>query len=344
MTVNAAGQRSFLPLCLIALAAAILSVQFLLTKKLTLDNVPVFQIVACRGAVQALGCFTCFVYMRRPLRTCLGESGEQTLWLCVCGFLCFTGAAFAFAAVSLLNLAEMQVLLSSTPVITALCAWVLLGERWHWNEFTSAGTTILGVLVVAMPGLLVGDATFSGQWHSWRHVVGVLFTLSNSASSALNFSCVRILGTRVKAHFLVVTMVNGLAQFVFGILASFVMGFLTGKYPVWLSRDDWLFVLAVGFLSISSQGCTIWGMQREKSALGSVVLQGLGPVCAFLLQIVFLPSEPIVLSTLFGFAVIFVGLVVAVYGKWHRERQEQRVLPMSEPNSSSPCMYEKLQG
>ena len=42
-------------------------------------------------------------------------------------------------------------------------------------------------------------------------------------------------------------------------------------------------------------------MQREKSALGSVVLVGLGPVFAFILQIVFLPGEPIAASHTGGF-------------------------------------------
>mmetsp|Transcript_58185 Transcript_58185/g.154951 ORF Transcript_58185/g.154951 Transcript_58185/m.154951 type:complete len:86 (-) Transcript_58185:318-575(-) len=84
-------------------------------------------------------------------------------------------------------------------------------------------------------------------------------------------------------------------------------------------------------------------MQREKSALSSVVVQGLGPVYAFVLQIVFLPTESVAPSTLVGFGMILVGLAVAVVGKWHRERHEQKVLPTTAPQASNLGEYQKLQ-
>ena len=129
----------------------------------------------------------------------------------------FGGTAFAFAALSFINLGEMQVLQSTNPVMTALFAWLVVGEQWHWNEFTSASTTILGVFFVVMPSLLSGHASSSGHWHSWKHYAGVLCTLSSSTSGAASFTCMRILGTRVKVHVLVVTLMNGLAQLVLGL-------------------------------------------------------------------------------------------------------------------------------
>jgi len=344
MPSHAARHVSFLPLCVLVCATACLSVQFLFTKKLTLYGVQMFQIIAVRGAVQTAGCIASFVYIRRPFRTCFGESRQETTWLCGCAIMSFSGTAFAFAALSFINLGEMQVLLSTNPVMAALCAWLVVGEQWHWNEFTSASTTILGVFFVVMPSLLSGHASSSGHWHSWTHYAGVLLTVSSSASAAAMFTCMRILGTRVKVHVLVVMLINGLAQLVLGLVSSVGFGFLTGDYPVWFSRDDLFLAVGVGCLSIASQGLTIWGMQREKSALGSVVFQGLGPVFAFILQIVFLPGEPIAASTLAGFAIILVGLVVAVYGKWQRERREQKILPTTEPSSSSGGKYQKLQG
>eukprot|EP00450_Noctiluca_scintillans_P001104 CAMPEP_0194497566 /NCGR_PEP_ID=MMETSP0253-20130528/14463_1 /TAXON_ID=2966 /ORGANISM="Noctiluca scintillans" /LENGTH=130 /DNA_ID=CAMNT_0039339075 /DNA_START=149 /DNA_END=537 /DNA_ORIENTATION=- len=128
----------------------------------------------------------------------------------------FCGTSFAFAALTFINLAEMQVLLTTNPVMTAFFAWLVIGEQWHWNEFTSASTTILGVFFVVMPSLLSGHAHLSGQWHSWRHYAGALCSLSSSASGAATFTCMRILGTSVKVHFLLVTLMNGLAQLVLG--------------------------------------------------------------------------------------------------------------------------------
>ena len=343
MTAHTVGHKSFLPLCVLVFATAILSVQFLLTKKLTLWGVQVFQIIAVRGAVQATGCLSGLVYLGRPLRTCFGESRQEAAWLSGSAFLGFSGTTCAFAALAFLNLGEMQVLQSITPVIAALFAWVVVGEQWRWNEFTSAGTTILGVLVVVMPEL-TGDADLSGRWSSWAHHAGVLLTVASCACAAAMYSCMRILGTRVKVHFLVVTLMSGVAQLVLGLVFCLGSCMVTGEYPVWFSRDDWLLAVAVGCLSISSQGCTIWGLQREKSALGSVVLQGLGPICAFILQIVFLPSEPIAASTLVGFAIIFTGLVVAVYGKWHREQRARKIFSTTDPGSSSSDTYHKMHG
>uniref|UniRef100_A0A7S1AM05 EamA domain-containing protein n=1 Tax=Noctiluca scintillans TaxID=2966 RepID=A0A7S1AM05_NOCSC len=338
MTTHSPEHTSFLPVCVIAVATCSLSVQFLLIKKLTLDNVPFFQVISLRGAVQAVACVPSFIYLRRPLRTVFGESFQETAWLGGLGLLSFGGVSSAFAALSLLDLAQMQVLQSTAPVMTALFAWVLVGERWHWNEFTSAGTTIMGVIFVAMPGLLSVHAASTGQGHSWRHDVGVLLTLTNSACTAGMYAFIRVLGTRMKVHFVGVTMFNGLVNSVLGFAASFLFGFFTEDYPLWLSFDDWCLALGVCFLSIFSQLCIIWGMQREKSALGSVVVQCLGPVFAFVLQIVFLPNEPIAGSTLAGFGIIFVGLVIAVYGKWYRERQEQKILPTTDKT------YHQLEG
>merc|ERR1719383_1564808 len=140
----------------------------------------------------------------------------------------------------------MQVLLSTNPVMAALCAWLVVGEQWHWNEFTSASTTILGVFFVVMPSLLSGHASSSGHWHSWTHYAGVLLTVSSSASAAAMFTCMRILGTRVKVHVLVVMLINGLAQLVLGLVSSVGFGFLTGDYPVWFSRDDLFLAAGVG--------------------------------------------------------------------------------------------------
>jgi len=334
---------SFMPLCMCALSAGSVSVQFLLTKKLTLHSVPIFQIVVLRGAVQVFGCLVSLVYTGRPLHSWLGETCQETSWLCGRALIGFCGISFAFAAISMLNLGEMQILETTTPIFAAAFAWLLLGERWYWNEFTGAGTTVLGVLFVALPGLWFGHATFSGHWHSWRHDVGVLVALTSSASAAGVFVFVRILGTRVKVHFLVVMLFHGVGQAVLGSIASFVLGFLTGDYPVWFSRQDWLFALGVGWLGFVGQCLMTWGLQREKSALSSVVIQGLGPVYALVLQIVFLPTESVAPSTLVGFGMILAGLAVAVVGKWHRERHEQKVLPTTAPQATSLGEYQQLQ-
>jgi len=339
-TLDSSEQKSYLPLCTITVATCLMSVQFLFIKKLTIDHVPFFQVMSLRGAVQAVACVSILVvHLRQPLRKAFGESCQERAALFGLALVSFGGVSCAFASLALLNLAQMQVLQSTSPVMTALLAWMVIGERWHWNEFLSAGTTILGVIFVAMPGLLTAHAMSTGHQNSWRHDVGVLLVLCTSACTAGMFIFIRLLGTRLKVHFVAVTMFNGMVVSVLSFVASFVFGFFTGEYPFWLSLDDWCLALGVSFLSVVSQLCMIWGTQRVKSALGSVVGEGVGPVSSFILQIVFLPDEPIAITTLVGFSIIFVGLVVAVYGKWQREQQEQNILPT---DVTMPATYTKL--
>jgi len=343
-TLESPQPKSYLPLCAIVVATCLMSVQFLLIKKLTIDHVPFFQVMSLRGAVQAVVCLPIvIVHLRRPLRTVFGESCQERAALFGLALVSFGGLSCAFASLALLNLAQMQVLQSTSPVMTALLAWMVVGERWHWNEFLSAGTTILGVIFVAMPGLLTAHAVSTGQGISWRHDVGVLLTLCTSGYTAIMYIFIKLLGTRLKVHFVAVTMFNGMVVSVLSFVASYVFGFFTGEYPFWLSLDDWCLAVVVSFLSVASQLCMIWGMQREKSALGSVVGQGVGPNSAFILQLFFLPNEPIADSTLAGFCILFLGLVVAVFGKWQRERQEQKNLPLTEPGVTVATAYQKMQ-
>merc|ERR1712136_421031 len=196
--------------CAIVVSTCLMSVQFLLIKKLTINHVPFFQVMSLRGAVQAVVCLPIVtVHLRRPLRTVFGESCQERAALFGLALVSFGGVSCAFASLALLNLAQMQVLQSTSPVMTAGLAWVIIGERWHWNEFLSASTTILGVIFVAMPGLVTADAVSTNHQNSWRHDVGVLLTLCTSACTAGMFIFIRLLGTRLKVHFVAVTMLMG---------------------------------------------------------------------------------------------------------------------------------------
>eukprot|EP00443_Scrippsiella_acuminata_P053818 CAMPEP_0115541766 /NCGR_PEP_ID=MMETSP0271-20121206/90645_1 /TAXON_ID=71861 /ORGANISM="Scrippsiella trochoidea, Strain CCMP3099" /LENGTH=106 /DNA_ID=CAMNT_0002974867 /DNA_START=196 /DNA_END=513 /DNA_ORIENTATION=- len=94
--------------------------------------------------------------IRRPACTWLGESRTEVLWLSCRGIIGFAGISFGYLGVSLLPLAESQVLGQIVPIFAASYAWVLLGEHWHCTDFVGALAAILGVILIAYPALLSG--------------------------------------------------------------------------------------------------------------------------------------------------------------------------------------------
>merc|ERR1712136_728042 len=121
--------------CAIVVSTCLMSVQFLLIKKLTINHVPFFQVMSLRGAVQAVVCLPIvIVHLRRPLRTVFGESCQERAALFGLALVSFGGLSCAFASLALLNLAQMQVLQSTSPVMTALLAWMVVRERGHHNS------------------------------------------------------------------------------------------------------------------------------------------------------------------------------------------------------------------
>lgn len=271
-------------------------------------SVPVFQIIVLRGGVQLVFVVISLLIMRRPVCTWFGESREQFILLCLRTAMGFGAVSFGFEKMRLLPLSEAAVLSAVSPVFTAVFAVCLLGERWHLSEFTSAVAAIVGVIFISMPGLFVGDVPVA-EGSERAHALGIASGLVSCAFVALATVIVRILGTRVKVHFMLLLLFQSLGQMSLGLLTLQ----LVGERWVSLSWWHWFLALSMGSIGFLSQCMGTWGAQREKSALVSVVRQGIAPLCCFFWQLIFIPSQPILWTTVVGFVIIMAGLAVALH-------------------------------
>jgi hypothetical protein len=174
-------------LILIALSAFGFSAQALIVKFLTRsDPVPPMEIVFFRGCFQFAGCcglLGLYPPMCRAPSRWFGDSCVEMRWLGLRGLVGFGGIAFSFQAVSLLGIAEVQVVQTSTPVLAAIYARVLLGEPWLRLEQCAAVVASIGVAL-----------QFGGhhQTHGSDHAAGLAFALAGAASAGGVYVCVGI--------------------------------------------------------------------------------------------------------------------------------------------------------
>jgi len=142
--------------------------------KLAARELPTGEIVLAR-ALLTLG--LSFWLVRRAG---LSPWGTRRLGLAFRGLLGFSGLAFYYLSLVRLPLAEATTLQNVVPVITALLAWRVLGERIGWAAAFALACGVGGVLLVARP--------FS---HASGDSVGVACALAAAVSSATAYVTVR---------------------------------------------------------------------------------------------------------------------------------------------------------
>ena len=274
---------SFGALLLIAVSAFGFSAQALFVKLLTRnDPVPPMQIVFFRGCFQFLGCcglLGLYPPMRRRPARWFGDSLKEMRWLCLRGLVGFGGIAFSFQAVSLLGIAEVQVVQTSTPVRAAIYARVLLGEPWLRLEQAAAAVASFGV-ALQFGGPRAVDAG--------DHVAGLACALAGAASQGGVYVLVRYLGTVVKVDWPILMLYQACAQILLALPAH--LAFRGGVIRLAFTRRSVSLLVACGFTGFLSQIAMTRGMQRVKSASASIArLSGLP--WSFLFQAVFTSDE-----------------------------------------------------
>ena len=206
-TAPKAELGSVAALLMIALSAFGFSAQALIVKFLTRsDPVPPMEIVFFRGCFQFAGC-CCLLGLYPPMCRApsrwFGDSCVEMRWLGLRGLVGFGGIAFSFQAVSLLGIAEVQVVQTSTPVLAAIYARVLLGEPWLRLEQCAAVVASIGVAL-----------QFGGhqKTHGSDHAAGLAFALAGAASAGGVYVLVRYLGTVVKVDWPILMLYQACGQ------------------------------------------------------------------------------------------------------------------------------------
>ena len=91
---------------------------------------------------------------KHPISAWLGVSAQERKALTLRAVVGYGGVAFGFLAVSLLPLADSQIVSQTAPIFSAAFARIFLGEEWHLSEFFSALTGIIGVIFISKPEAL----------------------------------------------------------------------------------------------------------------------------------------------------------------------------------------------
>ena len=236
---------------------------------------------------------------RAPSRW-FGDSWREMKWLGLRGLVGFGGIAFSFQAVSLLGIAEVQVVQTSTPVLAAIYARVLLGEPWLRLEQCAAVFASIGVAL-----------QFGGhqQTHGSDHAAGLAFALAGAASAGGVYVLVRYLGTVVKVDWPILMLYQACGQMLLAFPAHVALR--GGAIRTVFSQRSVLLLLACGAMGFLSQILMTRGMQRVKSASASIArLSGLP--WSFLFQAVF-TSDPVRGRTVAGALIVVASMGFVVH-------------------------------
>jgi len=232
----------------VAAAAFFFSVMTLLVK-VAGASLPTMQIVLVRSAfVAVLAGGTAFA-RGRDLR------GNERGLLLVRGIVGFGALSSSYYGLVHLPLAEATVIHYTNPVFTTLIAAVLLSERVRSRDLLPTVAGLAGVVLVARPGVLFGEASSS------LPPVPVLAALSGAVLSAAAYVTVRRL--RREATTVVV----------FWFAAVSFLGSLPFVAPIWVppSAAEWGVLVGVGISTHLGQMFVTAGLQREPAGRAMTV-------------------------------------------------------------------------
>ncbi len=258
--------------------------------KLAARDLPTGEIVLAR-AVMTLG--ISYVMVKR---VGLSPWGTRRGKLLVRGLLGFSALAGYYIALARLPLADATTLQNVQPLITAILAWRILGERIGWATVIAIACGITGVMLVVHPGVgAVADPA------------GLAIALSSATLSSIAYVTVRQLtaprlqpdGTeRAGEHPLVIV-------FYFPLVAAPLSVPWAAMDLVVPSATGWLLLAAIGVTTQLGQVFLTKGLAIEKAGRATSV--GYIQICfAIVWQLVIFGEMP-ALGTVAGAALIIAG-------------------------------------
>jgi drug/metabolite transporter (DMT)-like permease len=246
--------------------------------KVASNTLPTGEIVLARGVGTLL---LSFALVRRAG---LSPWGNERAKLALRGFLGFSALACYYGALARLPLADATVLQNTIPVITALLAWWLLGERVGWGAAVAIACGLGGVMLVMNPSGDPGDP------------IGVALALGGACLSATAYVTVRQLSKT--EHSLVIVLY-------FPLIATPLAIPWAVSVWVWPSAQEWLLLAAIGVATQVGQVFLTMGLAAEKAARATAA--GYLQICfAIGWQLLVFGNEPNV-ATLAGAALIIAG-------------------------------------
>lgn len=225
------------------MSAAAFSVMSLFVK-LASERLPVTEIVLARGGFTLV---LSGLWLWRLQIAPWGNDRRRLLWrglLGTCGLGCY------FAAIARLDLAVATLLHQLNPVITAVLAVPLLGERLSRARIIALLLGLGGVYAVIHPELWTRDPA-SADW------VGIAFAVTSAVFAAAAYVMVRSL--RHTEHPLVVV-------FYFPIVTIPITLPLAWGELLWPTPLEWVYLFGMGIATQTAQVCLTRGLHALPAA------------------------------------------------------------------------------
>jgi drug/metabolite transporter (DMT)-like permease len=174
--------------------------------------------------------------------------GHRRGLLVIRGVLGTVALVCVYAAVVRLPMATATVLQYLYPTLTAALAWPLLGERLGLRLLMAMLVGWLGVLVIAVPGSVLGDGPGAMGYVAGVDPLGLMLALAGALLTALAYVAVRQLGR--SEHPLVIVLY-------FPLMAVPLMLPAVLLEPVWPTAREAAALLGVGlFTQLGQIGLT----------------------------------------------------------------------------------------
>lgn len=122
--------------------------------KLSNTTIPAFEIVFFRLVIQILLVLPAAVWAKADL---LGEKNQRPYLICF-GAVNFASISCIYFAFTKLPLGDATVCISTTPIFTALLAYVFLKESWHLFDAVATFVCINGVVLITRPTFIFGSS------------------------------------------------------------------------------------------------------------------------------------------------------------------------------------------
>ncbi|MCF7220727.1 DMT family transporter [Marilutibacter chinensis] len=265
--------------------------------KLVTSAFPVFLGSGLRMALAALVLLPFVLADRRNVRRF-----DRRDWLLTTAIAAI--GMFGFSVFMLFGMQQVSgvvgsVVMSTTPAVTALGAFVFLRERLGWIKAAAVALAVAGVLVLQLGGK--SDGPDGGG----NPLVGMLLVFGAVCSEA----AYTLLGKRASEHARPVT-IAGLAAIIATLL---FLPFAIHQWPDFEAGRamprDWI---ALGWWGAGTMalGSVLWYRGVSKVPGGTAAgFMGVMPVSALLLSYLLL-GEPFVWIHLIGFAIVFASVLL----------------------------------
>lgn len=122
--------------------------------KLSNTTIPAFEIIFFRLIIQTMLVLPAAVWARADL---LGEKKHRP-FLVLFGTVNFASISCIYGSFTRLPLGDATVCISTTPIFTALLAYVFLKESWHIFDAAATFICLGGVVLITRPTFLFGSS------------------------------------------------------------------------------------------------------------------------------------------------------------------------------------------